>query len=109
MTASGGAGRSDAAAWAAYLDALEEEVRNAGRLAAGDEPVARPSGPFLPPEHLGPMPSTIADRARVVLGALGDATRTVTGELDRTRQQLDELGKHDPRGPKPASAFDTLA
>lgn len=104
-----GADRSDAAAWAAYLDALEEEVLAAGRLAAGDDPVARPSGPFLPPEHLGPLPATLADRARVVLGTLGDVTRAVRGELDRTRQQLDDLGKHDPRGPKPASAFDTLA
>jgi hypothetical protein len=98
---------STAAGWAAYLDSLEEEARLVARLAAEqDAPAARP---FLPPAHLGPLPSELADRARDVLATLGDVSVVLRSELDATGERLAELGRHDVRGPKPPSSVDLQA
>jgi hypothetical protein len=99
---------SAATDWATYLDSLVEEVRLVGRRASEHEsPV--PARPFLPPAHLGPLPDELADRARAALATIADVSRTVRAELAATRSQLDELARHDVRGPKPPSSLDTRA
>lgn len=90
--------------WAAFLDSLEAEVR-----AVEQAPDTRHPGTFVPPEHLGPLPHDLAERARAVLDAVRSASASVRAELHRTGTQLRDLGRHDPRGPKPASSFDQLA
>jgi len=94
---------SDVAAWSAHLDALEAEARAATALLPG----AR--RPFVPPAHLGPLPAELADRAREVLGTLDAASHVAAAELARTAEQLALLARHDPRGPRPASALDVQA
>lgn len=95
---------SAAGDWPAFLDSLESQVRLAGR--ATDLRVA---ATFVPPDHLGPLPRELAERARQVLATIGDVTEELRADIARTRTQLDDLHRHDPRGPKPASAFDTRA
>jgi hypothetical protein len=97
-----------AADWAAYLDSLDEEVRHVGRLAAAHDE-ASSARPFLPPEHLGPLPEELASRARDVLATISDVSRQVRAELSATSAQLEELGRHDVRGPKPPSSVDLQA
>lgn len=95
---------TDTTAWVAYLDSLEAEVRAVGRTLDGRNPVT-----FVPPDHLGPLPAELADRVRDVLGTIATVSDTVRDGLERTRTQLHDLHRHDPRGPKPASVFDTHA
>jgi len=95
---------SDVAAWSAHLDALEAEARAAAALLPGGR-----RRPFVPPAQLGPLPAVLADRAREVLGALDAASRVAAAELARTAEQLALLARHDPRGPRPASALDVQA
>jgi len=77
--------------------------------AAGRAPDLRLAATFVPPDHLGPLPRDLAERAREVLASIGDVTAELQADIARTREQLHDLHRHDPRGPKPASTFDQRA
>lgn len=97
---------TDTSAWSAYLDSLESELQaaqhNPGRW-------TQHAAEFVPPSGLGPLPRQLAARARTLLRSVDAATADLRTDLERTRQQLDELRQMDPRGPKPPGSFDARA
>lgn len=91
------------AAWAAYFDAVDASLdRLAQRLHAASKLDDLPV-----PEGLGPLPSALAERARLVLARTEDTAAAVAAAMSGTAQELDRLAVVDPRGPRQASHFDT--
>lgn len=74
--------------WAAALDALEAEVERAHALADGGV-VADEAPVWRPEAGLGPLPKSLAPRARQLLDAQAAAARRVTEASASSRRHLD--------------------
>lgn len=89
-------------AWDAALDDFEAHLaRQRAAIAAGDVVAVRA---FEPPAHLGPLPETLALRARALLGASRDLEVHVAAALVEIG---DTLRAHEtaPAAPRPEPAF----
>lgn len=75
-------------AWRDMLDLFETDA------AASDAVVeAEPVEPWLPPLDLGPLPESLADRARAVLAAQSDRTARLRTDMTTVRSHLDALAR----------------
>ena len=80
-------------AWHTALDAMELDVAETeavlARLHAEADHVPSPLAPWQPPAGLGPLPSTLADRARALLErqqrAAAELTRAMVGNRRQQR------------------------
>jgi hypothetical protein len=86
-------------AWADALSALEIDVAACERLlnavhAGTDLPDADGTlGAWAPPTDLGPLPETMAERARTVLARQLDLAQQLAAAASQSRHQLDFAGK----------------
>ncbi len=71
--------------WSEALDALEAE---SAQLRAGD---GHHVVCYRPPDDLGPLPRSLADRARAVATALDEAAAELRGRLDAIRTELNRI------------------
>jgi hypothetical protein len=74
---------STSSRWEEILAAMEAELAIAGRPAVG----ASMAEPWVGPEHLGPIPAHLEDRARQILAAQRE-------EIARLQDEQRTVGRH---------------
>jgi len=97
-------------AWRDMLDLFESDAADpdAGSDAAGPGALAEagPVEPWLPPRDLGPLPASLADRARAVLAAQAARAARVRADLTTVRSHLDALARIPADGAETAVYLD---
>lgn len=88
-------------AWHTALEAMELDVAETeamlARLHAQADHVPQPLTPWQLPEGLGPMPSTLADRARALLERQQRAAADITRAMVGNRRQQKAAASMDQR------------
>ncbi len=82
--------------WVGVLDALEADAARVAACAARDE-VTDPA--YRPPDDLGALPATLADRAREVIAALDDVAGVLAEQLAAIRAELGQLDRRPRTAP----------
>ena len=75
-------------AWESALTALELDVVLAERALTLDHIAENPPDLWAPPVGLGPLPATLADRARALLGRQLEVGRRLAEAADLSRRHL---------------------
>ena len=75
-------------AWESALTALELDVVVAERTLTLDHIADNPPAPWTPPVGLGPLPASLADRARALLARQIELGRRLAEAADMSRRHL---------------------
>lgn len=90
--------------WTEALDRLEAHADRAEQALAGEPDAGSTAEPWLPPTDLGPMPSDLVPRARMLLARQQRLMAAIPGVLadNRRHQQVtDRVGRATTTNPSP--------
>jgi hypothetical protein len=95
--------------WEAALTALEMDVDLAERMLALDHLADAPAAAWTPPTGLGPLPTTLVDRARTLLDRQLEVARRLTEAADLNRRHMRAAQAMRATGPSSPVYVDTPA